>query len=196
MVSIIALADAFKSEEGAVDYLLAQGVLEMPICCDSPMRLMKERPKMCQCSKWPCKLKKSLVQGTFFGNSKLKCNKILLLSYLWCTGSTHTAIVSQSGLNKNTVTDWWGYCQELVGSTLENRKIGGEGITIEIDESKFGKRKHHRGHRVEGVWVVGGVERTEERKMFVVAVPNRSARTLSRVINSQHPRSSGKSYYY
>ncbi|KAI7863507.1 uncharacterized protein EV154DRAFT_586631 [Mucor mucedo] len=29
---------------------------------------------------------------------------------------------------------------------------------IQIDESKFGKRKHHRGHRVEGVWVFGMVE--------------------------------------
>ena len=36
--------------------------------------------------------------------------------------------------------------------------IGGEGIIVEIDESKFGKRKYNRGHRVEGVWVVGGVE--------------------------------------
>jgi hypothetical protein len=31
---------------------------------------------------------------------------------------------------------------------------------VEVDESKFGKRKYHRGHRVEGVWVIGGVERT------------------------------------
>ncbi|KAG1035692.1 hypothetical protein G6F43_013187 [Rhizopus delemar] len=29
---------------------------------------------------------------------------------------------------------------------------------IQIDESKFGKRKNHRGHRVEGIWVFGMVE--------------------------------------
>jgi len=38
--------------------------------------------------------------------------------------------------------------------------IGGEGIVVEIDESKFGKRKYSRGHKVDGVWVLEIVERT------------------------------------
>ena len=37
-------------------------------------------------------------------------------------------------------------------------KIGGEGKVGQIDESKFSKRKYHRGHRVEGQWVFGGIE--------------------------------------
>ena len=36
-------------------------------------------------------------------------------------------------------------------------QIGGIVIVVEIDESKFGKRKYHRGHKVDGVWVVGMV---------------------------------------
>jgi hypothetical protein len=52
---------------------------------------------------------------------------------------------------------------------------------VEIDESKFGKRKHNRGHRVEGVWVVG--EQMKEdfcshcRKQIC-----RSAETLANII--------------
>ena len=42
--------------------------------------------------------------------------------------------------------------------------IGGPGIVVEIDESKFGKKKYHRGHPVEGVWDLGGVERTADRE--------------------------------
>lgn len=36
---------------------------------------------------------------------------------------------------------------------------GGVGKVFEIDKSKFGRRKYYRGHRVEGQWVFGGVER-------------------------------------
>ena len=56
--------------------------------------------------------------------------------------------------------------------------IGGEGIRVELDESKFGKRKYNRGHRVEGAWVFGGVEITDERKVFLAVVDKRDAYTL------------------
>lgn len=55
---------------------------------------------------------------------------------------------------------------------------------MEIDESKFGERKHNRGHRVEGCWVFGGVELTPERRFFAVVVPDRSADTLMPIIQA------------
>mgnify|MGYP003430943711 CR=1 FL=1 len=48
--------------------------------------------------------------------------------------------------------------------------------------SKFGKRKYHRGHRVEGVWVFGLVERTLERRLVVKVVEKRDAATLLPII--------------
>ena len=45
-------------------------------------------------------------------------------------------------------------------------KIGGPGKLVQIDESKIGKRKYHRGHVVEGQWVFGGIEE-ESRKCFI-----------------------------
>ena len=56
--------------------------------------------------------------------------------------------------------------------------IGGNGIEVEIDESKFGKRKYHRGHRVEGQWVFSGREKYNKQKIFMVPVDNRKASTL------------------
>ena len=38
-------------------------------------------------------------------------------------------------------------------------RIGGPGIEVEIDESKFGRRKYNRGRWQEGHWVFGGIER-------------------------------------
>ncbi|GFT08100.1 DDE_Tnp_IS1595 domain-containing protein [Nephila pilipes] len=59
--------------------------------------------------------------------------------------------------------------------------IGGVGKIVEIDESKFEKRKYNRGHRVEGQWVFGGVERGSG-KLFLVAVHVRTKETLLSLI--------------
>jgi transposase-like protein len=59
--------------------------------------------------------------------------------------------------------------------------LGGDEKVVEIDESKFGKRKYHRGHRVEGQWVVGGFERGSGR-VFMVPVESRDEATLIDVI--------------
>jgi len=54
-------------------------------------------------------------------------------------------------------------------------------FSVEIDESKFGKRKYHRGHHVEGAWVFGGFERGSG-KVFMVVVENRTTETLLQCI--------------
>ena len=65
---------------------------------------------------------------------------------------------------------------------IENsEKLGGPGKIVEIDESKFGKRKYHKGHHVEGQWVFGGYERGTGRT-FMVPVEDRSAETLLPII--------------
>ncbi|KAG0436766.1 hypothetical protein DMUE_4066 [Dictyocoela muelleri] len=60
--------------------------------------------------------------------------------------------------------------------------IGGEVVIVEIDESKFGKRKYHEGHRVEGVWVLGKVERFGDRRIILVNIENRNSETLTELI--------------
>ncbi|KAG1617325.1 hypothetical protein G6F44_013065 [Rhizopus delemar] len=72
---------------------------------------------------------------------------------------------------------------------IEDVQVGGvdsagQPIVVEIDESKFGKRKYNKGKRVDGVWVVGGVERTPERKVFLLTVPNRNQNTLKLIIDT------------
>ncbi|KAJ8050775.1 hypothetical protein HOLleu_04103 [Holothuria leucospilota] len=63
-------------------------------------------------------------------------------------------------LSANTIVDWDMFCRECcdVIITEKSEKLGGENKRVQIDESKIGKRKYHRGHRVEGQWVFGGIE--------------------------------------
>ena len=51
---------------------------------------------------------------------------------------------------------------------------------VEIDESKFGKRKLNKGRKVDGVWVID--RRTKE--CFLVPVKDRTARTLIPLIKN------------
>ena len=46
-------------------------------------------------------------------------------------------------------------------------------LEVEIDESKFGKRKYYRGHRVEGQWIFVGREKYNKKKVFMIPVHNR-----------------------
>ena len=63
-----------------------------------------------------------------------------------------------------------------------SQPIGGNGVEVEIDESKFGKCKYHRGHRVEGQWVFGGREKYNKQRIFMIPVHNRKAKTLIPII--------------
>jgi hypothetical protein len=71
---------------------------------------------------------------------------------------------------------------EMVLVNEEGTTIGGEGTTVQIDESKFGKRKKTKNGRGHRVWVFGGVEvgagAWDNNKYFCVVVENRSAATL------------------
>ena len=61
--------------------------------------------------------------------------------------------------------------------------IGGPGKEVEIDESKFGKRKYNRGRAVDGHWVFGGMERGSGLS-FLVEVDRRDAATLLPLITN------------
>ena len=90
-------------------------------------------------------------------------------------------------VNKSTAVDWASFCREVLEHAFlnEEEKLGGVGKIVEIDESKFGKRKYHRGHAVEGQWVFGGIQRDNGR-CFLVPVETRDAATLLDVLLNIH----------
>ena len=63
-------------------------------------------------------------------------------------------------------------------------KIGGPGTHVEIDESKFRKRKYNRGRIIEGQWVLGAICH-ETKDMFLVTVPSCDKETLIPIIKDR-----------
>ena len=89
---------------------------------------------------------------------KVKLELITELIYLWSQGFTVDETMHELGLSKKTVIEWSHFFRESCFTTVMDKSemIGGNGIKVEIDQSKFGKRKYYRGQRVEGQWVFGG----------------------------------------
>jgi len=174
----------FVDEESCIEYLISNEVLyKHPKC-------VKCRKSTYRCKKiWKCKGKNcnwsiSIYSDSIFTSSKLTANRIVYIGYLWLAKCPNNSIQLITGHSSATISSIIGNIREIIKNTIVETKgkIGGNGIIVEIDESKFGKRKYHRGHKVDGVWIVGGVERTNERNFFAETVTNRSSSTLLEVI--------------
>ena len=132
-----------------------------------------------------CRKRLSLSSYAFFAGTRLRFNEVLLLAKLWLDKVSVDSAISFTGHSQHTVVSFWRHFRQLVASTLDedDSTIGGHNITVQVDESKLGRRKYNRGHRVEGVWVIVGVELTEQRRVFIVPVENRDSNTIREIVN-------------
>lgn len=180
-----------EKEPDALSFLIKNGVLyDKHDCKECGTKMVLSLSKgIFRCPKKDCRKETSVRLHSFFDGHKMKCFKILFIAYLWLIKTPFMSIVAASASGTSQVSGLQKKFRELIASSLEvdDTVIGGPGIVVEIDESKFGKRKYNRGHRVEGVWIVGGVERTRERKSFLVQVKDRKADILTYII-TKHVR--------
>jgi transposase-like protein len=179
------LLPLFFDEKACLQFLINSGVFYDIQTCSLCGSAVKLENKSFRCSMASCRKRVALYNGTLFSKSRLKCNEILHISYLWLAGCNNKTIMNITGHSKPTITNFISNLRQLVSASLvrDDTIIGGEGVIVEIDESKFGKRKYNRGHRVEGVWVIGGVERTAQKLMFAEVVERRDSATLTEVIS-------------
>ena len=118
------------------------------------------------------------------------------MSYLDTIRETSIEVVNDPTTNdgqkifttsRETVCDYKRYCREICVSIVLDESqqfIGGDGKIVEIVESKFGKCKNHKGQEIDGQWVFGGIFH-QDRKFFLVTVPNREKETLLPLIEER-----------
>jgi transposase-like protein len=152
--------------------------------CGEKAILRENSIHLMRCTWKSCRKAFSLFRETPFHSNKIPLEIVLKVIRMWCSKVQGKAIAELLELNKNTVSRIINtMAKRLIPQFNKNiEKIGGPGIIVEIDESKFGKVKYHRGHKVEGVWVFGMVERTEARKIVFVKVDNRKQETLEGIL--------------
>ena len=146
-----------------------------------------------QCS--TCKKQISARRGTVLSDARISFRRFILLVYAFCQfnwtyDQTQQETCITSGEDSDTDTDtstqlgshtidrYFKLLREIVTDYMVSsfksvKKIGGPGLTVEIDESQFGKRKYNRGTIIgrRFAWILGGVCR-ETGDMFLVPCPN------------------------
>ncbi|KAG5679537.1 hypothetical protein PVAND_009097 [Polypedilum vanderplanki] len=144
--------------------------------CYNTVRISKKAPKKCNYSR-------SLTSGTFF-SSHLSIVDICKFLVLWVQNASLLVIKNETEITaQKTLVDWSSMSREVLFDAfiLNAKPLGGIGRTIEIDESKFGRRKYNRGKRVEGQWIFGLLER-ETGDIILVPVEKRDRDTLIPII--------------
>eukprot|EP00731_Ephydatia_muelleri_P008685 Em0004g1023a len=82
-----------------------------------------------------------------------------------------------------TSVDWYNFIRDICIQYFIDHPavLGGPGKEVEIDESKFGRRKYNRGRAVGVHWVFGGMERGGGES-FLVEVARRDSAILLPII--------------
>ena len=129
-------------------------------------------------------VKLSICHQSWLVDTKLTLETVLELIYLWSQSFSIKEIIHELKISNKTAVEWCTFFHECCISTIINNSqaIGSNGIEVEIDKSKFGKRKYYHGHKVEGQWVFGGREKYDKTKVFMVPVHNRKQSTLLPII--------------
>lgn len=175
----------FQEAPDIIEKIIAQAKLTCKACKGKARIELNNNSLSVRCCWSACRQKRALWNGTIFEDSKLGSEKVLRLIHLWFIGLSPRHICAMLGLGRKSfsriMTKMSLFASEKYYSST-TFKIGGSNMIIEIDESKFGLRKYNRGHRVDGVWVLGMVERSLERKIMLIAVENRKSDTLTPII--------------
>ena len=135
---------ATKAE--ALQYLKDHHVIELDPLCDAcgEGHMSLKTPTQFRCKRFSCRHTRSVFQGTMFagGSRTMDCHDVLQMAYYWLAGGTFSTIQAQTGKSAPTVTRWVRIFKRVLQLDFdtEDHMIGGPGIVVEIDESKFGKR--------------------------------------------------------
>jgi hypothetical protein len=180
-------ATILRDEQTALNFARQCGIIRSSLRCESCRRdclLVADRTKIDGCF-WRCSQclqKKSIRHGSWFSGSHLSMNIMLRLLYYWTQDVDQDFAKHECGIgSQHTIVDYYHFCRQTCYEVLEsnNEMLGGPGVEVEIDEAKMGRRKFHRGRRVDGVWLFGAVERgCNWSRCCIIPVERRDEETL------------------
>lgn len=187
-------AGMLTSEDHALQYLIDVQLLRPHQYCEQCQTYMELKSCPTSCYRdgccWVCPRggqRLSVRADSILYNKNMAFTQFLHVLWIFCTRTSVADAARILSMNEKTVRSVYKslrHCmaEDLIGNRV-TQKIGGIGHVVEIDESKFGKRKYNRGRRVTGKWILGGYCRTSAECFLVECTRNRrNHHTLLRLI--------------
>uniref|UniRef100_A0A0K0DTT3 DUF1670 domain-containing protein n=1 Tax=Strongyloides stercoralis TaxID=6248 RepID=A0A0K0DTT3_STRER len=157
--SVDEISNLFRTSEKAKRFLYDQGIFSNTIECFRCGNYTQLIGQSFRCERRVCRLRVSARDETSFSRIKVPLDKVLKYLYYFISGASTAQIITYLQINKPTIANLNRYTHQLLADAVNQSEviIGGPGIIVEINESKFGKAKYQRDHRVEGALILGGV---------------------------------------
>ncbi len=154
MLNLRELKNKTNTKENVIDFLMEYKLIpEKRVCtvCSNEMNIQKEGKNKIgyryRCPR-PCRKEISILKDTFFENCSIEMPKILEFIYSWANETcSYKNMLREIGIARSSFVAWRSYCRDICFEQVMklDYKIGGEGRSVQIDESQFSKRKFNRG---------------------------------------------------
>jgi len=126
----------------------------------------------------------SVFADTFFFRSKLRLESILSVAYEWLAETKVTVCQSRLDCSRATVIKLYNVFRSVASADLRLNPIqlGGKNVRVSVDEMLY----RFDANTGRPVWIIGAVELTDQLRLFVSLIRNRTTaeitRSLRRVI--------------
>jgi hypothetical protein len=90
------------------------------------------------------------------------------LLYFLAVNALQIEVSKEARISRLSANKWYLKLRHVfyeIMRLVKPKKIGGSGMIVQVDESKFSKRNYRVGRLVKSVWVIGGIY--EKRETFL-----------------------------
>jgi hypothetical protein len=194
-----AFLQLIATEEMAFEYCFRNGLIDRTRRCECGRAMLVAAKAqathachfICSAPRSICSQRRSILTDSFFSKARISISAAMKCIAGYAAELSNNQFFFFTGLkSSHSVTNWKNYfriaCASFIDQ-LEERRIGGVGCTVEVDETLVFKRKNHVGrllsNEASGTWVFGGICR-ETDDAFIIPIECRDAPTLLAAIQA------------